>query len=287
MLAQTRASPAELDAAIDREYSRERFRRGRDIALSIGTPIALLLLWQIAAMVGWIDGRLFVPPSDIVATGVTMITSGALWEDLLPSLLRLVAGFALAGFFGVIAGLLMGVWRPVRAALGPLFTVLYAVPKVAILPLFLLIFGLNETPRIFVVFVAVFFIVQINTLAGILEIDSRILEAGRAYKAVGMRQFWYVLLPGAMPSIFTSLRVAAGIAIVVVVSVEFVAANSGLGYLIWNSWQLFQPAQMYVGLIVVSLIGALLTGLLIVVERLTLPWKYSNKPSRAARKAQA
>jgi NitT/TauT family transport system permease protein len=285
VIEQTQASPEALAAAVTREYGRERSRRWRDLALSIGTPLALILVWQVAAMLGWIDGRLFSPPSVILTTGATMIASGALWDDLVPSVLRLAAGFAMATVFGVLAGLLMGVWRPVRAALGPLFTVLFAVPKVAILPLFLLIFGLNETPRIFVVFIAVFFVVQINTLAGILEIDSRILEAGRAYKATGFKQFRYVLLPGALPAIFTSFRLAAGLAVVVVVSVEFVAANSGLGYLIWNSWQLFQPAMMYVGLIVVSIVGAALTGLVILVERLVLPWKYSNKPSRSKKRS--
>lgn len=285
MLTQTQASPERLNHAIDQEFKRERLRHRRDLILSFGTPIVLIVLWEVAALFDWIDARLFTPPSEIVNTAWMMISTGTLWDDLLPSLMRLAIGFLLAAVLGVFAGLLMGVLRPVRAALGPMFTVLYAVPKVAILPLFLLIFGINETPRIFVVVVAVFFIVQINTLAGILEIDSRIVEAGRAYRAVGFRQFWFVLLPGAMPSIFTSLRVSAGLAIVVVVSVEFVAANSGLGYLIWNSWQLFQPAQMYVGLIVVSAIGALLTGLLILIERLALPWKYSNKLARSRKDA--
>lgn len=284
MIEQTTTSPEELEAAASAEYAQERRRRWRDLALSVGVPLVLLAAWELGARFGWIDGRLFTPPGSILATGAEMVASGALFEDLVPSVLRLLAGFSLAALFGVLAGLLMGVWRPVRAALGPLFTVLFAVPKVAILPLFLLIFGLNEMPRILVIFIAVFFIVQINTLAGILEIDKRILEAGRAYNATGFKHFWFVLLPGSLPSIFTSFRVAAGLAVVVVVSVEFVAANSGLGYLIWNSWQLFQPAQMYVGLIVVSIIGALMTGLVILVERLALPWKYSNSTSRKRRK---
>ncbi|MDQ3733287.1 MAG: ABC transporter permease [Actinomycetota bacterium] len=280
MLEQTQASPEQLRAAVNREFTRERSKRYRDIILSVLTPVLLLVLWELGAQLGWFDARLFSPPSVIFATGATMIADGTLWDDVLPTVFRLLAGFALAAVFGVLAGLLMGVWRPVRAALGPLFTVLYAVPKVALLPLFLLIFGLNEIPRVFVVFIAVFFIVQINTLAGIVGVDARILESARAYNATGPKLFWYVLLPGALPSIFTGLRVAAGLAIVVVVSVEFVAANNGLGFLIWNSWQLFQPATMYVGLIAVSIIGALTTGLIILADRLVLPWKYSNKPSR-------
>jgi len=178
----------------------------------------------------------------------------------------------------------MGVWRPVRAALGPTFTALYALPKIAILPLLLLIFGLTETPKVLSVAISVFFVVQINTLAGIVQIDARILEAARAYRATGWKLFRHVLLPGATPSIITGLRVSAGMAVIVVTAVEFVASNDGLGYLIWNSWQLFQPATMFVGLITVSLIGALVTGLVIVLERALLPWRHAGGPQRLGRK---
>lgn len=174
----------------------------------------------------------------------------------------------------------MGVWRPLRAAFGPMFTALYALPKIAILPLLLLIFGLTEVPKVLAVIISVFFVVQISTLAGIMQIDARILEAGRAYGATGWKSFRFILLPAAIPEIFTGLRVAAGAAVIVVTAVEFVASNDGLGYLIWNSWQLFQPAQMYVGLIVVSIVGALTTALVILLERLLLPWQQTNKISR-------
>src|SRR5699024_11001673 len=113
----------------------------------------------------------------------------------------------------------------------------------------------------------------INTLSGIMQIDARILEAARAYKAAGWKLFRYVLLPGATPMIMTGLRVSAGMAVIVITAVEFVASNNGLGYLIWNSWQLFQPATMFVGLITVALIGAGATGLIILLERGLVPWR--------------
>lgn len=272
-----------LDDAVEREYRRHRRLRLRDIGLAVATPVVLLLAWEVAALTGALDRRLFTPPSQILVRGWEMIVGGDLWIHIGATVARLAAGLVLGAVAGIVVGLLMGVWRPVRAALGPTFTALYALPKIAILPLLLLIFGLTETPKVLSVAISVFFVVQINTLAGIMQIDARILEAARAYRASGWRLFRYVLLPGATPSILTGLRVSAGMAVIVVTAVEFVASNNGLGYLIWNSWQLFQPQTMFVGLITVSVIGALVTGLVIALERVVLPWRYAGGPRRKGR----
>ncbi len=273
-----------LEVATQNEYRRERRLRARDLALAVLTPVVLLALWEVAALAGALDARLFTPPSAIAGRAWQMISDGELWQDAVATIARLSVGFVLGSALGVLTGLLMGVSRPLRAALGPTFTSLYALPKIAILPLLLLIFGLTETPKVLSVAISVFFVVQINTLAGILQIDARILEAARAYHATGWKLFRYVLLPGATPAIMTGLRVSAGMAVIVITAVEFVASNNGLGYLIWNSWQLFQPETMFVGLIAVSIIGALVTGLVIALERVLLPWRYSTGPRRKVQK---
>lgn len=275
----------ELSLAIARDSRHARKLSTRDALLAILTPVVLLLVWELAARMGWIDSRLFTPPSEIFARGWELSVNGELWANLVPTVGRLSAGLILGSVTGVLAGLFMGVWRPLRAALGPTFTALYALPKIAILPLLLLIFGLTETPKVLSVAISVFFVVQINTLAGIVQIDARILEAAQAYRAHGWKLFRYVLLPASVPSIMTGLRVSAGMAVIVVTAVEFVASNNGLGYLIWNSWQLFQPQDMYVGLIVVSLLGALVTSFVIILERLLLPWKYPRRTRKKALKS--
>lgn len=282
-LTDTTDRSAVLEAAIDRENTHERRLKYRDVALAILTPVVLLVAWEIAAATGIIDRRLFSPPSAIAVRGADMIASGELYGHIFATVARLTVGLVIGAVAGILAGLIMGVWRPVRAAFEPMFTALYALPKIAILPLLLLIFGLTETPKILAVVISVFFVVQINTLSGITQIDGRITEAARAYKATGWRLFRYVLLPAAMPSIMTGLRVSAGMAVIVVTAVEFVASNNGLGYLIWNSWQLFQPATMFVGLITVSIVGAVVTGLIILLERALLPWKHSNRPRKKAK----
>jgi len=275
---------SELDAAVEREYRHARRLKSRDLMLAIVTPLVLLALWEIAARTGLIDERLYTPPSAIGIRGGEMIASGDLWVHVGATLLRLVVGFVIGSIAGILFGLIMGLWRPVRAALEPTFTALYALPKIAILPLLLLIFGLTETPKILSVAISVFFVVQINTLSGIVQIDARILEAARAYRARGLNLFRHVLLPGAMPAIMTGLRVSAGMAVIVITAVEFVASNEGLGYLIWNSWQLFQPATMFVGLITVALIGAGVTGLIILLERALIPWRRAGAATKKERK---
>lgn len=272
-----------LEAAVASERRRARSLRRRDLLLAIATPIVLLAAWEAAARGGLLDARLFTPPSAIATRGWDMIESGELWHHIGATVARLMVGFIIGAVVGIAAGLLMGVWRPLRAALEPTFTALYALPKIAILPLLLLIFGLTETPKVLSVAISVFFVVQINTLAGILQVDSRILEAARAYHATGWKLFRFVLLPGALPSIMTGLRVSAGMAVIVITAVEFVASNSGLGYLIWNSWQLFQPQTMFVGLIVVCLIGAAITGLVILLERALVPWRRAGHTPRKER----
>jgi len=259
------------------ERSRERRLRTRDLVLAIATPILLLVAWEVAARTDAIDSRLFPPPTKIFAQAGEMIADGTLLEHLGATLLRLLSGMAIGALLGVIVGLAMGTSRALNAALGPMFSALYALPKIAILPLLLLIFGLTETPRILAVVISVFFVMQINTVAGVRQIDPKINEAARAYGARGVARFWQITLPGALPFIFSGLRVATGTAVIVITAVEFVASNTGLGYLIWNSWQLFRPEQMYVGLVTVALVGAVLTGIFALIERIALPWRRGRK----------
>jgi len=271
------------EVAATREMTKARRLRRRDLALAILTPVLLLVAWQIAADTELIDRQLFSPPSQTLSRGAEMVASGELATHVFATVARLLVGYSLGAVLGIIVGLAMGTWRPLNAALGPTFSALYALPKIAILPLLLLIFGLTETPKILAVMITIFFVLQINTLSGIRQIDAGIIEASRAYGATGLRQFRFVIIPAALPSIFTGLRVAAGLGVIVITAVEFVASNNGLGFLIWNSWQLFQPERMFVGLITVSILGALLTFSVTGTEYLTIPWRRADRPARRRR----
>lgn len=268
---------ARTEAAARTERATERRLRTRDLALAIGTPVALLVLWELAAQLGWIDIRVFSSPSQVLEEAAKMALDGSLANHTLATLGRLVLGGVIGALLGVATGLLMGTSRALNAALGPTFSALYALPKVAILPILLFIFGLTETPRILSVVISVFFIMQINTVAGVHAIDAKLLEAARAYGARGLDRFRLIILPGALPYIFAGFRVAVGTGVIVITAVEMLASNTGLGYLIWNSWTLFMPDKMYVGLVMVSLLGAGLTALFAVLERSALPWRRGRR----------
>ncbi|NLU71496.1 ABC transporter permease [Streptomyces sp. HNM0575] len=261
-----------------------RARRGawRRAALGLAVPVLLLAAWESAARAGAVDTVFFPAPTRIAARTAALASSGELGTHTAATLWRLLPGYALGAATGALAGFVMGVSRTLSAAFGPLFSALYAVPKIATLPLLLLVFGLTETPRVLSVAVTVFFVLQINTAAGVRQIDPRLLESARAYGASGLRLLRFVLVPGALPGVLTGLRTATGLSVVVVVAVEFVASERGLGYLIWNSWTLFQPDRMYAGLMCVALLGAVFSGAVSLAGRAAMPWRSGRRTGSPA-----
>jgi ABC-type nitrate/sulfonate/bicarbonate transport system permease component len=247
--------------------------RRRDRLLSIASPLGLLLVWEAAARLGLIDTRFFPAPSSILYLMVTMLLSGELVTHTLASLERLFWGTVIGGLPALVLGIVMGLNRVTRAIFDPLIAATYPIPKSAILPLALLIFGLGEPSKIFMVAIGVFFPVAINATTGVLEINKIYLDVGRNYKASRWNTFWTIALPGALPVIMTGFKLGIGIGLILIAIAEMVGANNGLGRLIWSAWETFSVEQMYVGLFMIALIGFALTVLLNELERFIIPWK--------------
>lgn len=251
---------------------RERNRRTRNVLLAFIPPILVFVVWEVGGNLGVVDPRLFSSPPDVFRRAGEMMVNGELLDAVTTTLLRFARGFFFGALGGIIFGLAMGASRTFERILGPSLAAVYAVPKIALLPLLMLLFGIGETSNTMVVFLATFFVVTVSTETGIRHLPSEVVEAGVVYGARGWRRFIYVLVPGSLPSIFGGLRVAAGLAMISVVAIEFVAARDGLGQLIWRSWTLLQPEPMFVGLVVVAALGAGIIRLVqIAGERLT-PW---------------
>src|ERR1700687_2742181 len=208
--------------------------------LQIASPLFLLLVWEIGAMTGRVDTRFFPSPSIIAAALVPMIQTGELWTHGSISLSRIAIGFVLGVIPGVAIGLEMGRFAPMRALSQPLIDATFPIPKIALLPLFILIFGIGEESKYAIIAVAIIYLVLINTVAGVRNIDRIYLDVARNFHASKLMMFTDVALPGALPQIITGMRLAMGVALLVIVSAEFVGARSGIGYLIWTSWQVFQ-----------------------------------------------
>lgn len=259
--------PAERDpAAHARHIARE------ERLLSIATPLLFLVAWEIAGQTGWLPQRFFPPPSRILLSGYAMARSGQLQADLLASVLRILAGFVLGVSGGVAAGLLLGLSRRAHAALDPFFSALYTVPKLAILPLLLLICGLGELPNVLLVGMTVFFLVWITCMEAVMTIPESYREAARAFGAGRWQMFVHVIWPAMLPQLFVAMRLSIGTAVLVIVGVEFVQADVGIGFRIWHSWSLFQADRMYVGICVVALLGYLFSSIVRWTARFAIPW---------------
>jgi ABC-type nitrate/sulfonate/bicarbonate transport system permease component len=247
--------------------------RRRERLLGIGSPLGLLLAWELAARFGLIDVRFFPAPSTIIISLIELTRSGELIDHVLISLQRIGLGFLLGGIPAVIIGIAMGLWRPVRAAIDPLIIATFPIPKSAILPFILLIFGFGEESKVVMVAIGVFFPIAINSTAGVLQINQIYLDVGKSFKAGRWDTFRTIALPGALPFIMTGVKLGAGIALILIAVTEMVGAKSGIGYMIWSAWEIFAVPKMYVGLFTIALIGFAVTFLLREVERWVIRWK--------------
>jgi ABC-type nitrate/sulfonate/bicarbonate transport system permease component len=241
------------------------------------TPLAMLLVWEIAVRSGLLDARFFPEPSSIVGTFYQM-TFGTVWENSLTyhvgvSLSRAVIGFAIGAIPAIVLGAVMGLVPLVRAAIQPVVGAIFPIPKVAILPLLMLIFGIGEESKWAIIAVGVFFQVLIATAAGVANIDRIYLDVGTNFRAGKLATYLTIALPGALPMIFAGLRLGWGAALLLLVTAEMVSSQSGIGYLIWRAWQLMTVEDMYVGLVVIAFIGVISFWLLDALERKLLPWK--------------
>jgi ABC-type nitrate/sulfonate/bicarbonate transport system permease component len=245
----------------------------RDRLIGLASPALLLLAWEGFAALGWIDQRFFPAPSRIAASFVRLSSSGELWANLSASLERLFWGFLLGGMPALLLGLAMGLYRPVRALIEPLVAATYPIPKSAILPLILLIFGLGEASKIAMVALGVFYPMIINTTAGVLEIDKIYLDVGKNFGAGRWQTFRTIALPGAAPLIMAGMKLGAGLGLILIAIAEMIGAQSGIGYMIWNAWQLMSVDTMFVGLIVIAVLGFVFNWALDELERWLLPWK--------------
>lgn len=251
-------------------------RRLIEGVLTLAGPVLLLAIWEVLSRTRTINPLFWPPPSSLWETARVLFEKQDLLGDIRISLYRILAGFVVGTIPGIILGLLMGLFWPVRVFFMPLAAAIYAVPKIAILPLVIIALGIGEASKIAVVALSIFFLVVLNTMSGVLELDRTYRDVASNLGANRFELFWTVALPGALPSIFTGMRLALGFALIVIVGTEFLAADKGIGHMIWQNYQTLRIRQMFVGLIVTGLMGWILTLLLNVIERLAMPWRTTD-----------
>jgi NitT/TauT family transport system permease protein len=257
--------------------SRRRSARGglvvRYRALSVLSPVALLAIWEAGAIVGVVDTRFFPAPTKVFGALWELVRSGEMLGHVAISLQRILIGFILGAVPGIVIGLAVGLFPVARAIFQPLVDGLFPIPKIALLPMMIMLFGIGEGSKYAIIAIAVVFLVLINTETGVRNIDRIYFDVGRNYGASQRMFFTDIALPGALPLIMAGLKLGMGVALIVIVSAEFVGAKSGIGYFIWNSWSIFQVEWMYAGLMVTAILGFVSAVLLGALERVLVPWK--------------
>jgi sulfonate transport system permease protein len=269
-----RRTPAEVDRNPGRHARR---RRVITITLGILFPIALLVLWQAASVNGWIDRVNFPAPSDIwhqIRIGFEDNPKGNWWDDVRVTVERMMWGYLWGVLSGIALGVIMGMSWLLRATLEPTLNGLYTVPKIALIGVFLIVFGFKNGPLIAIVAITVFFFVWIQTQAAVMSVSTNFREAAGSFGANRWQMFRHVILPASLPQIFVGLRIAAGVAVLTIIGVEFVFApgTKGVGWRIVNARQTFDPTQAYVGLFVAAVMGVVFTWAIKLLGRLATPW---------------
>ncbi|MFG2719116.1 ABC transporter permease [Streptomyces sp. NPDC048416] len=235
--------------------------------------VALLLLWETAPRLGLVD-RIFLPPFSGVARAWWELASGGqLADNARASLVRSFSGFGLAVAVAVPLGLLIGWYRPVADILGPLLEVFRNTAALALLPVFVLLLGIGETSKISIVVYACTWPILLNTISAVRNVDPTLLKLAKSMNLSAPRLFQKVILPSSVPVMFTGIRLAGSVSILVLVAAEMIGAKAGLGYLINASQYNFAIPQMYAGIITISAIGVAFNQFLVAVERRLSSWR--------------
>jgi len=255
-LDRTSLPPEPMEAPAPRPAGARRARRASLARLV--SPLLVLLwlaLWELSARAGWISSLFYPPPSAILAALGDMAAGGTLADNLAASFLRILVGFAVGGGAGLLVGLAMGWSRPLHLALDPLIAAAHPVPRLALLPLILLIFGIGETARILVVGISCFFPMLINAAAGVRQIEPVYFEVARNFGARAHQVFAHVVVPGSLPSVMAGTRLSLIRALKTTLGIELITSEKGLGHLLWFSWETFHTDDLYAALLVIALVG--------------------------------
>ncbi|MCB5164446.1 ABC transporter permease [Streptomyces bambusae] len=235
--------------------------------------LALIALWEVAPRAGLVDATFLPPISEVAVAWWELAGDGQLAEHTQASLTRSLGGFGIAVVVAVPLGLLIGWYRPVAKVLGPLLEVFRNTAALALLPVFVLLLGIGETSKVSIVVYACVWPILLNTISAVGNADPTLVRLARSMDLSTPRLFQKVILPASVPAVFTGVRLAGAVSILVLVAAEMIGAKAGLGYLVNASQFNFAIPQMYAGIITISAIGVAFNQLLVTVERRLSLWR--------------
>jgi ABC-type nitrate/sulfonate/bicarbonate transport system permease component len=234
---------------------------------------AWLGLWELLVRSGAVGSIFFPPPSTIAGSVVNLFASGAAVTHAAITMERTLAGFAIGASAGLILGFAMGAWPRLHALLDPLVALVHPIPKIAVLPLILIVFGIDEASKIALGAVVAFFPMLINTIAAVRHISPTYFEVARSYGASPTRVFTRVMVPGSLPLVLTGAKLSLNVALMMVIAAELLVAQRGLGQMLWFSWQTMRIADVYAWLFVTGSLGVVLNWMLAGLAVWAMPWR--------------
>lgn len=249
------------------------WQRNEKWLLGSGSMLLFLAFWELAVAAGWVNPLFTSSPSRIMVTAVEMFADGSIYGHLRVSGIEFVIGFGLAILIGVPLGFLMGWYSRLNAVLDPFVSALYATPRIALLPLVVIWFGIGLGSKIVIVFLGAIFPILVNTITGVRTIDADFIKVARSFNATDRQMFLTVALPSSVPMLLTGLRLGLGHALVGIVVAEMYGASEGIGYLIAVAGARFQTDKVMVGIIIIAALGVTMTELLRYAERRFERWR--------------
>lgn len=241
-------------------------------ALPWTLPVLILIGWEAASRTGWLSSRVLPEPWAVATAFWGLLRSGELWHHVAVSSGRALAGLAIGGGLGLALGLLTGTFRMAETLLDTTFQMVRNIPALALIPLVILWFGIDESAKLFLVSVGVIFPIYLNTFHGIRSVDKGLIEMARSYGLSGWALYRHVILPGALPSVLVGLRFSLGLMWVLLIVAETISAQAGIGYLTMNAREFLQTDVVLVGILLYAALGKLADVLAKGLERWWLRW---------------
>jgi NitT/TauT family transport system permease protein len=235
--------------------------------------VAIIAFWQLASSMGWVSQFFLPSPQRVFNALVSMSTSGILAEHVAASLARLGAGFALGMTTGIGFGLLVGLFSVFRSPGIAVVSALFPIPKIALLPLFILWFGIGEPSKVATIAFGTFFPTVVATYGAVDNVDRTLVRMGRSFGLSALDIVRKIILPGALPGILSGIRIASSIGIVLLIAAEMIGANRGIGALVLQAGNLMQTDQLLAGVVLLSLLGLAIAGIIGVIEKRLLAWR--------------
>jgi NitT/TauT family transport system permease protein len=257
--------------------SRSLWTRHENMLLGLFAVVAFMFFWEFSVVWGWANPLFTSAPTRIIKAGAAMVRDGSIWNDLAVSGLEFGIGYGLAVVVGVPLGILMGWYRRFNALLEPFVNALYATPRIALMPLIIIWFGVDMTSKVAIIFLSTVFPILVNTMTGVRTIDRDFIKVARSFGATDGQLFTTVALPSSVPNLLTGLRLGLGHALIGIVVGEMYGASAGIGYMMQMAGATFQTDRVMVGIIIIAAAGMALTQVLKMIENRFEMWRVDHR----------